>query len=210
MALGDPYITVAELKTYLGISDVVDDIRLGDAVNAASRQIEHFCCRQFNDEGSTSARVFRSDTGGLVRIADFSTVTGLVVKTGQTGAYATTITIDVDFIVEPLNSRGNEIPFASTAGAFWRLRSLRNTIFPTVLYGADPNVEVTARWGWSSIPEEVTQAAYIQSSRLFRRKDSPEGVLGGFIDSPVRVGSQMDPDVKMLLKSLVKHRAGRF
>jgi hypothetical protein len=40
----------------------------------------------------------------------------------------------------------------------------------------------------------------IKAARLFKRKNSPEGVLGGFQDfGAVRVTNREDPDVMMLL-----------
>jgi hypothetical protein len=41
-----------------------------------------------------------------------------------------------------------------------------------------PQVEVTARWGWPSVPDDIEQATYILSADLYKRKDSIGGVLG--------------------------------
>lgn len=211
MALGDPYITDAQLKAYMRIDGAQDDTQIGVAVNAATREVNTFCGRQFNDAGATSTRVFRSDTGRLARIDDFSTVVGLVVKVGSTGAYSTTLTIDQDFVTEPLNNaRGTELPIADEPGTLWRLRSLRGHIFTSNIHLADPNLEVEARWGWSAIPEAATQATYILGARIMRRRDSPEGIIGGFEDIAVRVGTKMDPDVKALLTPYRKHKQGMF
>lgn len=65
-------------------------------------------------------------------------------------------------------------------------------------------VTVTARWGWPAIPQVVREATLIQAIRLFKRKDSAEGVLGSAEWGAVRV-SRMDPDVQALIGHLVKH-----
>jgi hypothetical protein len=61
-------------------------------------------------------------------------------------------------------------------------------------------VQVTAAWGWSADPAAVVNATLIQAARIFKRRTSPEGVVGGFQDfGAVRVSSRMDPDVMDLL-----------
>ena len=81
---------------------------------------------------------------------------------------------------------------------YYRLRA-KTYLFPMCNVG--PSVQVTAAWGWSAIPDEVKQAALIKAGALFRRKDSLEGILGGFQEfGAIRVGSREDRDVVALLK----------
>jgi hypothetical protein len=63
-------------------------------------------------------------------------------------------------------------------------------------------VRVTAKWGWPAVPDTVVQATLIQASRLYRRKDSPEGVLGSAEWGTVRLG-RVDPDVYALIQQLI-------
>ena len=53
------------------------------------------------------------------------------------------------------------------------------------------------------LSDDVKEACYIQSARIFKRRESPEGVLG-FGDFTVRV-SRLDPDVESLLRHYVLH-----
>ena len=55
---------------------------------------------------------------------------------------------------------------------------------------------MVARWFVSGASKLAT---LIQAARLFKRKESPEGVLGGNDFGIVRVGTRVDPDVEMLL-----------
>jgi hypothetical protein len=48
----------------------------------------------------------------------------------------------------------------------------------------------------------IREATLIQALRLYKRKDSPEGVLGSAEWGTVRV-SRLDPDVAKLVESLV-------
>ena len=58
MALGDPYVTTAELKDDLSIGDNDDDLLLDLAVNAASEWISSWCERDFNQAAAASARTW--------------------------------------------------------------------------------------------------------------------------------------------------------
>ncbi|MDX2921298.1 hypothetical protein PV370_25695, partial [Streptomyces sp. NE06-03C] len=63
-------------------------------------------------------------------------------------------------------------------------------------------VQVTARWGWPAVPDEIVQATLIQAARLYKRKDSPEGVTGSAEWGVVRL-SRRDPDVWALIEHYV-------
>jgi hypothetical protein len=60
-------------------------------------------------------------------------------------------------------------------------------------------VQVTAAWGWPSVPDEIGEAALLQAARLFARRTSPEGVSGNAEWGIARV-SRLDPDVRELIK----------
>lgn len=206
MALGDPYISLPDFKDRMTIFDNVDDDRITDAIASASNDVNEYCGRQFNDSGSATARVFRSMRCVAI-VDDFSALDTLVVKTGTTtGGFTNTLTINVDFLVGPDNGTVNEVP----GSAYWRLETLLNARFP-YLYRTGPNLQVTARWGWSSVPSSVVDATYIRAAAIMRRRDTPEGVLGGFDGgNPVRVSMFNDPDLVRLLRPYRKHLPGRF
>jgi hypothetical protein len=56
------------------------------------------------------------------------------------------------------------------------------------------------------VPIAITQACVIQSSRIFKRLDSPLGVAGFGDMGAVRVSRYLDPDVQQLVAPYVKHR----
>jgi len=189
-------ISASDLKSHLGISDTTDDTTLTTAASAASRAVQRWCGREFDTTttGSASARVFHPRSQTLTITDDFWSTTNLVVKTETTddATYGTTLTINTDFIVEPLNGRedGITVPY----------RRLRATSWLFTTTSTVPSVQVTAAWGWASIPDDVKQAALILGARVWKRKNSPEGVLGGFQDfGAVRISSRQDPDVVNLL-----------
>jgi len=71
MALGDSYVSLPQLKSHLKISDTVDDTELAMALSSATRGIEDFCNRQFNDAGTVSARVYQPENYQWVVVVDY-------------------------------------------------------------------------------------------------------------------------------------------
>lgn len=206
MALGDPYLSLGEFKSRIGVYDSDDDDRIQGALASASADVNEYCGRQFNDSVTPTARVFRSVNQCWAQVDDFSTTTGLVVKVGSvTGGYTTTWTVGTDFQVGPSNATFNEVPYP----VFWRLDTLLGQRWP-YLYREGENIQVTARWGWGSVPTNVVEATYLRAAAIVRRRDSPEGVLGGFEGNAVRVSMFNDPDMVRLLRQFRKHVPGRF
>lgn len=195
MALGDPYATLAELKARLGITSTADDARLTGALAAATLGVELACHRQFNDAGAASARTYVATTALLATVDDFSTTTGLVVAIDLDGdgVFETTLTIDVDFQVEPAGGVVGGVP----GWPFWwlRIRSRSARRFPCG--GGDLRVQVTARWGWAAVPAPVKEATLAGAQELFSLKEAPFGVAGFDQFGAIRVRD--NPKIRGLL-----------
>ena len=194
-------ITAANLKTHLGISDTVDDTTIGYAVNAANRAVIEHCGRNFDKvaTGSASARIYRACETHELAVDDFWETSALVVKTdgGDDGTFETTWVLNTDFILEPLNGLryGQAWPYTT-------IRAIGGKLFPT--WSRRPAVQITAAWGWTAVPDDVYEAALIKAARIWKRKNSPEGVLGGYQDfGAVRISRYEDPDVLSLLAPYV-------
>ena len=179
MAITNGYITQNQLKAFVGIptSDSQDDDILDDAINAASRQIDAFCGRQFYADGSTSARKFFTNDLYRLRVDDISTTTGLVVKydDDDDGTYETTVSSS-DFQVLPINGvvggiQGN--PFYIV-----ELISDGNHEWPLDFSSNRPRAEITAKWGYATTPEQIRQATLMLASELFAMRNAPLGVAG--------------------------------
>jgi len=188
MAWAPDYVTAAELKAYLRISDTVDDAQVALAVTAASRAVDRCTNRQFGLVAAAEARVYTARWDGdrgryVIDIDDLMTVTGLVV-TGEAGA------IDV-FAKQPGN--------ANLAGQPWTRLVVdpTSTTLPTL---KEDGVTVTARYGWTTVPVAVQQATLLQASRLFTRRNAPFGVAGSpELGSELRLLAKVDPDVAVVL-----------
>lgn len=200
MALGADYVTTQELSAEFGIDDLVDETELQLSVTSASQWITSYCERDFNDAGSVSARTFHIE-GQVAHVDDFHTDTGLVVKTnsGNDTTFETTW-VSGTYQLEPLNGVSGGL----TGWPYTKVRFVQSYVHRSCV--GRPTVEVSAQWGWAAVPAAVKKATMIQAGRLYKRRHSPEGVLGGFSDfGPVRVGTRLDPDVQALLAPYRKH-----
>ena len=172
MAITDGYITLAGLKTYLKIDDAVEDTLLEQIVESASRSIDRIANRRFYLDSTASARTYRPIGNLRVITDDIGSTSGLILKTDPdaNGNYQTTFTLNTDYIVEPTNALAKNRPV-----------NYLTIVGPTAMslpVNYWPQVQVTARWGWPSVPDDIEQATYILSADLYKRKDSIGGVLG--------------------------------
>lgn len=199
MAITNGYATRNQIKAALriGTADTVDDDLIDNCAGAASRLIDGYCNRKFWAVGSATSRVYQADNEFYCNIDDISG-TAITLKTSSFPSNGFDVTWTVtDYQLEPLN--------ANLDGLTWsydKIRAVGDYLFPTVNanYGEQALVQVTANFGWPSVPEPVTQATIIQASRLFKRYDSPLGVAGFGDMGAIRVSRALDPDVAQLVE----------
>ncbi len=190
-------ITVSDLKTYLNIPDSIDDPLLTSATAAANQYTADYCGRDFGHTatGSATARVFSAKTGCFAWVDDFWETSVLSVKVDRddNGTYEETWVLNTDYTLEPLNGQVN-----GEARPYYKVVPVRGQTLPT--WNVRPPLQVTAAWGWASVPDAVKYATLLQAGKLFHRKDSPQGVIGGHGDFLIiRVSLLIDPDVAFLL-----------
>lgn len=178
MAITNGYATLAEIKSYLSISDSVDDTLLESQVESASRSIDRIANRRFYADAAASARTYRVSSPIVLYTDDISSTTSLVVATDEDGdgVFENTLTLNTDYIMDPLTA-------AALGRPFTQVTMVSNTktfpIFPGLFQnGLRPGVQVTAKWGWPSVPDDINQACLILTADLYKRKDSPGGILG--------------------------------
>lgn len=198
MALTDLYVTAAQLKTRLGISDTQDDPAITSAVTAAKTWIDNYTNRRrfgFNVATAATARLYYSTSCVRAKVDDISSTTSLVVKVdqGNDGTYETTWTLGTHFFLEPLDAvaaDGDSRPYDS-------ITTVDGTIFPT--YGRRPHIQVTALWGWPAVPSLVTEACYQLAEETFKLKDAPFGIAGVNDFGVLRIGNQTMNRVQAML-----------
>jgi hypothetical protein len=189
MAITNGYATLLDVKSALRITDSIDDTLLETAIESASRLIDGFTARSFSNAGTAVRHFAATDAINLI-IDDAITVT----KVESTDEIGDTYTewAATDYQLEPVNSRADGLYSPYTG-----IRAINTYTWPVVDYQA--LVRITGTWGWASVPTAVKQACVIQSSRIFKRLDSPLGVAGFGDLGAIRVGRYLDPDVEQLL-----------
>jgi hypothetical protein len=186
--------TRQDVKNALGIQDAVDDLRIDVALSAATSQVQEYCNRVFVQDSTVSARVYVADNPYLVQTDDISVTTGLIVETdpGATGTFSQTWTA-ADYQLEPLNGliNGSYRPFTT-------IRAIRSLYFPRD-YG-QALIRVTARWGWSTIPDPVKQATILQTIHVFKSVDAPFGATPFAETGIIRLRTSLHPTAVGLLE----------
>lgn len=190
MAITNGYCSLTEVKAALRITDTIDDSLLEMSVESASRLIDGYANRSFYSAG-TASRYFVADNDFLTYIDDAVTITEVATDSSADGTYDI-IWQASDYQLEPLNGRVDGLPAPYNA-----IRAVGDYTFP--IWGGEGLVKVTGTWGFSAVPVTVKQAAIIQASRIFKRLDSPLGVLSSPDLGYIRVSSRLDPDVAMLI-----------
>ena len=192
MAIANGYSTLAEVKAALRITDSIDDSLLEMAIESASRLVDGYCARYFYNAGS-AVRYFVADNDYLTNIDDAVSITEIASDASADGTYDVVWQAD-DYQLEPLNGRVDGLAWPYNA-----IRAIGDYTFP--IWGGEALVKVTGTWGFSAIPTAIKQATILQSSRIFKRLDSPLGVLSSPDLGFIRVGSRLDPDVAQLVDS---------
>ncbi|MEU6491090.1 hypothetical protein ABZ890_11935 [Streptomyces sp. NPDC046984] len=189
------YASLEDVKDPLKITDSVRDTTIARNLAAASRSIDKTCGRRFWLDPAPVARIINpkgrttlDQDGSHLLTADIGDVEDLGVAVGRSPAWSD-ITAQVE--AEPTDALQDLRPVTSLLllGGSWPA-------------GGGTRVQITARWGWPAVPDEVREATALLASRLFKRKDSPEGVLGSAEWGVVRV-SRTDPDVYGLIQSFI-------
>lgn len=189
MAIDHGYLPLATLKYALREQHDERDEVYERAIEAASRQIDEFCNRQFWSDTVATARVFRPTEPNVVWTGDFATDVGVTVEVdaGDAGFWA------------PLNAtQWQAEPFVRRRGRpFDRITSTGVDEFRW--WGFRPSVKVTARWGWLAAPKEVEQACLMLSIDHYKSKDLTGGVAGFSELGPIRIAA-FNPQARALLQ----------
>ena len=195
MAITNGYCTLAEVKASLRITDSVDDDLLELAVEAASREIDSSCERQFYSTATT--RIYTPRHSYITEIDDLSSVTSIKTSSAADGVFDVTWGTD-DYQLEPLNGLIGGIETPAN-----QIRAVGDYTFP--ISGGEATVQVVGTFGFSTTPTAIRQATVILASRIYKRNDSPLGVAGFGDLGAIRV-SRLDSDVEALIMPYKKVR----
>ena len=203
MTLTNAYATLADLKVELNITSVQYDTKLEAALNAASRQIDGHTGRFFYQDASLEVSTYYSDDYVECSTDDISTTIGLIVKidNDDDGTFETTLTLNTNYILLPTNAANSwpAMPYTTI-----RLVDYGQTVFPQWSSGR-PNTQVTAKFGFPAIPDDVAKACLIQATQLFKSSDAAFGGLS-FEAGILRVRDTLNPMAAALVERYVRPR----
>tara|TARA_R110000764_G_scaffold9483_2_gene30453 strand:- start:969 stop:1622 length:654 start_codon:yes stop_codon:yes gene_type:complete len=208
MAIVNGYCTLAQVKASLRIpaSDTVDDALIELAVEAASREIDTITERQFFSTVAT--RIYSPRDSTTTETDDIAVLTSIKTSSNADNVFDVTWA-ETDYQLSPLNG------LAGGVVTPWNMiKAVGDYRFPTnngyynfsfdgggydsSAHIGEATVQVTGTFGFATIPTAVVQACVILSSRIFKRNDSPTGVMGFGDLGIIRVGFR-DPDIDQLL-----------
>lgn len=195
MAWAPNYLEPDELADWLG---VLEGPELELAISAASRAIDKACGgRQFGLVTTPEARYYtaeydRHSGRWIVDIDDVQTTVGVIVAVDNdgSGTYAQSITA---YALSPANAVPNGRPWT------------RITVLPSSAVkpnGSHDGVKVTARYGWTTVPDAIRYATLVQAARFYDRRENIGGMLTKRAVDDVEygwaasgTGHELDPDV---------------
>lgn len=191
------YCTLNELKASLRIpvSDTLDDSLLELAVESASRDIDQTCERQFFLTSAT--RIYTPRDSYYTETDDIVSITTLKTSSAADGNFDVTWQTS-DYQLQPLNGLAGGMALPQNI-----IYAVGDYTFP--IDDQEATVQVTGTFGFSSVPTAIKQATVLLAARIFKRNDSPGGVMGFGDLGVIRVG-RMDPDIDRLIQPYKKVR----
>ncbi len=198
------------MTTY--VDQAVIELRLGGNVQAAQKAgvtdallsactaIDVHCGQTFSKDTSATARTYTPLDTCTAYTDPFWDLTGLVIKSdsGDDGTFASTwVAADYE-----LDYFGGD--WGMSIGAPWdTVRSLSG-LFSTS-GRRRRTLQVTAKWGWAAVPQNVVEATKILTVDLWKRKDVPFGIATGSVDfGGLRIGRDVMAQCASLLERFVR------
>jgi len=198
------YTTVELVKGRLSLrSDISDsgetDALVSQKISVASRRIEDDCGRRFWQDDVLNDRYYDITHKSKVVVDDISTTTGLVISIGN-GTSFTTLPA-TSYRLKPMNAIADgESPYIIE-----RVNYPSNYCQP--YWGIGMTMKVTAKFGWLEVPDPISEACLLLATRLYRRKDSPEGFRldysGGFSGFVTKTDSDYDALIDHYIRKAV-------
>lgn len=198
MAIGDPYITRAELKQVVGIDPDIttEDALIDRAIRGASRALEK----------RSGWPTFWNTVTAVTRTVD---VTGrLVVVRRSNFAFTKLLLRDGIASATGFLVAGTSSPVLMPEDAIQEGEPADAIRLPYGMsFGTGGNLQITAVWGWPEVPSDIVMAAQMQAHRFYDRKGSPGGLAGSAEWGVSRIPA-LDPDVLAIVKGGGYMRAG--
>lgn len=186
------YIELEQLKSTLHLSgETYADLDIRRAIGAACRAFDNATGRRYYlDADAAQVRTYTPQSGRITMIDDLVTMTSVKIDRNGDGIYEETWTLGTEYVLEPSNGPADGKPYEHLHCRRWA-----NRYFPT---DVELSVQVTAKFGWPSIPDDVEAAVTILATKMLRRmREAPFGIvaISGMDQVALRSIARSDPDV---------------
>lgn len=193
MTWAPDYVTSAELKNYIGITDNADDALVDLWITTVSRNVDDFCGRQFGKVDAAEDRFYtpvwdRSEQAWFATIDDLQDTTGLTI-TDENGTAVALQSSTVDgYQLLPRNAAARGRPYEQLK-----------------LKVATGEITLNGLPGWNAVPSGVKTGMFLQAARLNKRRTSPFGISGSPQEQgEIRLLARLDVDFETSLRPLVR------
>lgn len=178
-----PLITLSDYKTLLGVTSTTDDPQITALLDFASEAVENYTDRKFvQSTGVATTRSYLYDGSGFLDIDDCVSITG--------------ITVTIPNVADPFNIDPVEYTAMPSGPVFYYLilhgalpfgispemgfeRNLDQ--YPYVSY-KQATVNVTATWGWPTVPQAVKIATALVISDFLSDEGKDENLTSEAIE----------------------------
>jgi hypothetical protein len=201
MAITNGYTSKNEYKERFfdeGTGDTKDDGAIESAIEAVSREIDSICGQRFFTTASNETRYFTAERRHWLRLPErIISVNTLKTDDDADRTYENTWQ-NTDYDLMPYNATLDSEPYR------WIETSPDGDYsFPV---GIRKGVEISGKFGWSTVPKPVVEACLLGAHRLMKRMVSPLGVSASAAmgEMAVQVPKlRADPDFMDLLKPYI-------
>lgn len=168
------YLSVDQLQAAIGDTTLSHLDEHARAISSASRQIDMWAGRYFYQDDAPSARLLNATDRTCVCPGDFDSTTGVIVKTDDDddGVYETTWASNQ---WQAQSGSVPNMPFVRFNGWPWTTISTTTRTREFPISGRRPSIQVTATWGWATVPTAIEQACEALAILYYQSKDSSAG-----------------------------------
>ena len=188
------YVEIEDLKKTISLDGLANwNIDVDDVLASASRKVDEYCGRRFYaDVDAAQVRYYTPDWPDVLYVDDIITITSLKSDDAGDGTFENTWTLNTDYLREPLNAAADGEPWTKLC-----VHPTGKFSFP----GYPRSVELTGKFGWTTVPAQVKTATKMVAHRFLKRlRESPTGVVGFGMDGAVVRVMSIDPDVEDLMQ----------
>lgn len=187
------FVTLAEFKDAIGITDTSSDVDLQRALDASDDWIINYTGRTFSPIGSTaSAQLFLAYDNDVLDVPDLQSASLVEIDTNGDGTFVDSLP-STEYDLYPL------ILLPGNGGHLQIRIKPTSTIFFIPSY----QVRVTGIWGYGPVPAGIKQAEVLLANRWFHRPSAPFSMWEAPQTGELAALQAADPDVASLLSNYV-------